>query len=227
MCSRVGFFSQQQFLENLQNAIDNFNPNIEFTPSYNIAPSQSISAVLNNKTFVKTHFGLIPHWAKDKSKMQINARSETIREKPMFKDSVKFKRCLIPANGFYEWKHEAGNKIPYWIHPTIDDYFAFAGIYDEWNDYENNQIITSSAIITTEPNKMMQDIHNRMPLILKKEDWRLWLDEDIDDVDSIKHLFRAFDEDLMDAYSVSSSVGSPAYDSVKCIERAASQATLF
>lgn len=227
MCSRISFFSEQHFLEDLQDVIDDFNPNFEFSPSYNIAPSHNIATVINDGSYVNTHFGFIPHWAKDKKKMQINARSETMSEKVMFKDSIKTKRCIIPVNGFYEWKHVAGSKIPYWIHPNDKDYFAFGGIYDEWYDNTQNKIITSSAIITTEPNHLIQEIHNRMPLILKKEDWNLWLDKDIKDVDTIQSLYRPFNGDLMDARPVSSFVNSPMQNSEKCIEQVALQASLF
>lgn len=142
------------------------------------------------------NWGLIPFWIKTKKDVDGirnktgNARSETIFEKPSFKFSIKKKRCLIPASGFYEWRHEEKEKIPHYVYLKNQDIFSFGGIWEKWTDKETGEIINSFSIITTKSNKLMSYVHNnreRMPLILKQEDENIWL-SDLEK-DEIKHLF--------------------------------------
>ena len=157
---------------------------IDVKPNYNIAPSQQVSVLVNQDGEIIHdiyNWGLVPFWAKDKSigNRMINARIETIAEKPAFKAAFKKRRCLIPANGFYEWKVKAGNKQPYYITIPSDEPFAFAGIYEIWN--KENPPYKSCAIITTDSSKSIQEIHYRMPVILKSEFHDRWLNPEIKD----------------------------------------------
>jgi len=218
MCGRVALHDDKQFLEEVKKTINEVQRKLDLSPSYNIAPSQPIAILTNDKVYQYTRFGLIPHWAKDKKFQPINARTETLTEKPTFMTPFKSKRCLIPVNGFYEWKKEGNHKIPYWVYPTHGNYFALAGIYDTWKNPENNEEIISSAIITTMPNEMMKPIHDRMPVILEPEDWDLWLDKEIKESEVLIPLLQPFSSDHMDAYKVSTFVNTPANNSEQCIQ---------
>jgi len=155
---------------------------LDFTSSWNIAPSSQIYSIVANEKgsrHLRTmRWGLIPSWAKDEtigSKL-INARSETVAEKPSFRSAFKYRRCLIPASGFYEWKTEKGIKQPWYISPMSGEPMAFAGLWETWNPKEGEGI-QSCCIITTASNPFMEQIHNRMPVILNPEHWSLWLSQ--------------------------------------------------
>lgn len=193
-----------------------FNINVYeelYRPSYNCAPSQKLPVISNDDTenlsFYK--WGLIPFWAKDPKigyKM-INAKAETIMEKPSFKNSFKRKRCLILCNGFYEWKKEKQGKIPFRIFLKDKKLFAFAGIWDEWKDAEDRPVRTFS-ILTCKPNKLMESIHNRMPVILEEDDEQSWLNEK--DPDKVFELLKPFPSEKMEVYKISTLVNSPKND---------------
>jgi len=218
MCSRVGFFDDTQWKTALSNFVASYVDNtLGFHPSYNIAPSQPLATLLNSGSYKDTRFGLIPHWAHDKRLSSINARAESITQKPSFKDSIRHKRALIPINGFYEWRQEGKYNVPYWISPTDTDYFALAGIYDIWHDNASAETITSSAVITTTANELMEPIHDRMPVILHTKDWKLWLDRDMTETDAIQTLLKPYSPDLMQAYEVATFVNTPANNSKRCI----------
>ncbi len=226
MCGRVGFFDDIAW----NRAVNDYYGNIDnrvgkLTPRYNIAPSQPLVTLLNTGTYTLTRFGLIPRWMKEKKAIAINARAETLTQKPSFREPLKHKRCLIPVNGFYEWKREGSAKIPYWIHPKDENFFALAGLWDEWTDKETGEMVTSSAIITTEPNEFMRPIHDRMPAILEPENWKLWLNLKVEESEAIVPLLDPYDPDRMDAYEVSTYVNAPAHDDHKAIE--ATKRTLF
>jgi putative SOS response-associated peptidase YedK len=140
-----------------------------------------------------------------------------LAQKNLFKEAYARKRCLIPANGFYEWKKEGKHKVPFWISPVEDDFFAFAGIYDTWIHPKSGEIITSSAIITTTPNALMQTIHERMPVILPKDTWSLWLEAEPLAHAELAPLLQAYPTELMQAHEVSTYVNSPVHDDEKCI----------
>lgn len=195
-----------------------------YSPSYNVAPSQTVLSVINNGSYNKMGFlrwGLIPPWAKDMAigyKM-INARAETLMEKPSFRTAFQKKRCLIIADSFYEWKRlDDKRKIPMRIKLKSDELFAMAGLWEHWKSPEGKSIF-SCSVITTSPNKLVQDIHDRMPVILKQEDEKKWLDPRITDTRLLKDLLVPIDENLMEAYEVSPLVNSPKNNSIELIQK--------
>lgn len=195
-----------------------------YIPSYNIAPSQSVLAVINDGKLNRMGFlkwGLIPPWAKDMSigNKMINARAETLSEKPSFRNAFKKKRCLIIADSFYEWKQQEGKgKTPMRIKLKGEELFAMAGLWESWKSPAGTPIY-SCSVITTGPNELMKDIHDRMPVILKPDDEKTWLDPAISDLDFLNQFLTPLDENLMDAYEVSSLVNSPKNNSIDLIQK--------
>jgi putative SOS response-associated peptidase YedK len=196
----------------------------EYFPNYNVAPSQSVLAVIHNGSHKRMGFlrwGLIPPWAKDMSigyKM-INARAETLSEKPSFRNAYKKKRCLIVADSFYEWKRiDSKNKTPMRIKLKSDELFAMAGLWESWKSPEG-KLIYSCSVITTQPNELVQDIHDRMPVILKPEDEKIWLDPAITDTSKLQPLLKPLEHSLMEAYEVSPLVNSPKNNSIQLIQK--------
>jgi putative SOS response-associated peptidase YedK len=196
----------------------------EYLPSYNVAPSQSVLAVINNGTQNKMGFlrwGLIPPWAKDMSigyKM-INARAETLIDKPSFRNAYKKKRCLIVADSFYEWKRiDSKTKIPMRIKLKSNELFSMAGLWENWKSPDGKSIY-SCSVITTSPNALVQDIHDRMPVILKPDAEKYWLDPSITDTTKLNPLLKPLDHALMEAYEVSPLVNSPKNNSIELIQK--------
>jgi putative SOS response-associated peptidase YedK len=180
---------------------------------YNIAPTQEILGVLESPDGREVKFfkwGLIPSWAKDASMgaKLINARSETVMEKPSFREAFKRRRCLIPADGFYEWQRTNSKKQPFFFQMKDERPFGFAGLWDRWLD-EHGKPIESCTILTTEANELLKPVHDRMPVILHPHDYDLWLDEDLRKVDLRHELLRPFEAAEMMAYPVSTSINSP------------------
>jgi putative SOS response-associated peptidase YedK len=181
-------------------------------PNYNIAPTQMVPAVINDGEANRIgllKWGLIPSWAKDpKIAFQtINARAETIAEKPAFRTAIRRKRCLIPADSFYEWQKEGATKKPMRIMLKSGELFSMAGVYDTWKDAEGN-LVHSFSIVTTTSNELMTDIHDRMPVILRPEDESLWLDRSVTEPEMIRHIMGPYPADQMKAYPVSPRVGN-------------------
>ncbi len=178
---------------------------------YNAAPGQNLPVITQNQPDKLQFFkwGLVPFWAKDPKigNRLINARAETILEKPSFKYAVQKRRCLIPADGFYEWKKTKQGKQPYRIYLKDESLFAFAGIWERWQS-ENEELYTFS-IITTHANDFMKPLHNRMPVILTPETEAYWMDENLD-IKEIKHLCQPLDDELLSAHPVSQRVNNPA-----------------
>lgn len=180
-----------------------------------MAPSQQILSIVSdgeNKRGGFLKWGLVPSWSKD-SKIgykMINARSETVDTRPSYKNLLKRRRCLIVADGFYEWKNEDGKKQPYRIKMKDDHVFAFAGLWDRWE--KDDEIIHSCTIITTEANEIVSDIHDRMPVILPEEKHDIWLNPAIQDSSQLKQLLHPFPAKNMMAYQVSTLVNSPKND---------------
>ncbi|MEK4327196.1 SOS response-associated peptidase [Paenibacillus sp. FSL R7-0312] len=191
-------------------------------PNYNVAPMHNVPAVIASDAGTRLgelRWGLVPFWAKDEkigSKM-INARAETVAEKPAFKRLLKSKRCIIPADGFYEWKKDGTSKQPYRILMSDGSLFSFAGLYDTWEDPEGKKLSTCT-IITTTPNSLMEGIHDRMPVILRPEDEADWLGRDNDDVESFLKLLKPYDAAKMRAYKVPSAVGNVRNNSKDLLE---------
>jgi len=165
-------------------------------------------------------WGLIPSWSKDEkigSKL-INARGETLAEKPSFRDAFRKRRCLVLADSFYEWKrHENGTKTPMRIRLKSNEVFAMAGIWERWK--KGNDTIFTCTVITTSPNELMSDIHDRMPVILHKDDEQTWLNPKVQDSQLLSQYLRPFPQELMETYEVSSLVNSPKNNQPQCIEK--------
>ena len=191
----------------------------DLTPNYNCAPSQLLPVITNDKSIGFNFFrwGLIPFWAKDISigNKLINARSETILEKPSFRNAFRQRRCLVPADAFYEWKQEVKEKIPYRIFLKNQNIFSMAGIWEKCK-LSNGETIFSFAIITTQPNTLMTKIHNRMPVILDKKGEDLWINNT--DEKELTNLLKPFPAEQMTAYRISNLVNSPRNNSPKIIE---------
>jgi putative SOS response-associated peptidase YedK len=203
--------------------IESFLLNEDYSPNYNVAPSQSVIAVLNNGSINKMGYlkwGLVPPWAKEPKigyKM-INARSETLAEKPSFRNAYRNKRCLIVADSFYEWKrHNQNKKTPMRIKLKSSDLFAMAGLWEKWTS-PDGQSIFSCTVITTTANELVHDIHDRMPVILKPEDEEVWLNPK-SSPNELNPLLKPLDRELMEAYEVSHLVNSPKNNSVELIQK--------
>lgn len=192
------------------------------TPRYNVAPMQNIMAVVHDgqkNRLGELRWGLVPSWASDDkigSKI-INARSETLLEKASFKNLIQRKRAIVPADGFYEWKQHGGKKQPMRITMKDGSIFSMAALYDTWTS-PNGGKLSTCTIITTRPNSLMEDIHDRMPVILRPEDEALWLNRNYNDVDALTGLFTPYAADEMRAYPVSPLVGNVKNDVKECIE---------
>jgi putative SOS response-associated peptidase YedK len=200
------------------------NSSIELPPNYNVAPTQGVAAVLEEdgqRHLEVLRWGLIPPWADDPQvgSRMINARAETAPEKPSFRRAFRERRCLIPADGFYEWKRMNGGKQPYYIHMKEGRPFAFAGLWESWKD-DGGPEIRSCTILTTKPNALAGEIHDRMPVILPTGSYDVWLDRE-SDRDELYGLLAPYPEDEMEAYPVSRFVNSPSNNDPRCIEPAA------
>lgn len=188
---------------------------VEIKPNYNAAPGQLMPVIVRNSPnrIALMKWGLVPSWAKDPKigyKM-INARSEGIQDKPSFRHAIKTQRCIVPASGYYEWKKEGKEKVPYLFRLKEEGLFGFAGLYEHWHDGQGNEIDTFT-IITTSPNELAAEVHDRMPAILRKEDEEEWLDPNVTDSGQAVRLLITFDNDRMESYPVSAKVGSPSYN---------------
>lgn len=191
-------------------------------PRFNIAPSQIVPAIRMNQVGHRMigglRWGLIPSWAKEKQKTQpINARAETVATSGMFRQAFDRRRCLIPADGFYEWKKTDSGKQPYLIRLADDAAFAFAGIWERWRPEPDAEPVETCAILTTEPNELMAGIHNRMPVILDEADYARWLDRDVPGKE-VMELLRPRAADGMVAMRVSTLANNPRNDRPECIE---------
>ncbi|TCP55804.1 putative SOS response-associated peptidase YedK [Tumebacillus sp. BK434] len=196
-------------------------PAFDYAPRYNIAPGQLITAVIQSdgkNRIGQLKWGLVPPWAQDEKigyKM-INAKSETVAEKPAFKSAFLRKRCLIPADGFYEWQATGDGKQPMRILLKHQDLFAFAGLYETWTSPEGSKVHTCT-LLTTKPNSLVASIHDRMPVILRREDEAIWLDRGKQDAELLHSLLVPYPEDEMYAYPVDKMVGNVRNEVPACI----------
>ena len=195
---------------------------VDLTPNYNVAPTQEVAAVLEEggkRRLEMLRWGLVPSWADDPEigARMINARSETAPEKPSFRRAFRSKRCLIPADGFYEWKREPGGKQPYYFHMHDGHPFAFAGLWERW---EKGGALLTCAILTTKANSVLEGIHDRMPVILPSGAYDAWLDPDADR-EQLRDLMIPYPGDDLETYPVSRFVNSPRNNDERCIEPAA------
>jgi len=213
MCGRSSLSKTEKELEERFNAtfytdgLVNYNP----LPNYNVAPTHIMPVITNEaqNLFRAFRWGLIPFWAKDKKigYRMINARIETLFEKSSFKQAVTKRRCLVPADGFYEWKKTSEGKQPYRIQTTDQEIFSMAGIWERWKNPQDGQLIFSFSVITQGPNELMEDIHNRMPAILRAEQETLWLADDLSPKDLVE-MIEPYPSEHMKAYPVSMRVGN-------------------
>jgi putative SOS response-associated peptidase YedK len=195
---------------------------VEISPSYNVAPTQSVAAVLEEggrRRLEVLRWGLIPPWADDPQigSRMINARSETVAEKPSYRRAFRERRCLIPADGFYEWQRTNGAKQPYYIHMEDGTPFAFAGLWESW---KGDAEIRSCTILTTGANALVGEIHERMPVIVAPDAYDVWLDP-ASERDELTGLLAPYPEEEMEAYPVSRFVNSPSNNDPRCVEPAA------
>lgn len=220
MCGRYTIAKQLQFLEERFDisALDPIS-----LPRYNIAPGQAVPAIIDmgeGPQLRMMRWGLVPSWAKDPliGNRMINARAETVATKPSFRTPLQRRRCLVPADSFYEWSvgPDGRSKTPFRILLQSGELFAFAGLWDRWQKDEQDHL-ESCTIITTEANRFMAPIHHRMPVILSREDERVWLDS-ARGADGVVGLLRPAPEDQLRAYAVSKFVNSPRNDSEVCIQ---------
>lgn len=196
----------------------------DLAPQYNIAPTQIVGAVLYNSDTARSEFqqlrwGLIPCWSKDlgMGAKLINARAETVAEKPAFRSAFKHRRCLIVADGFYEWQKLEDKKQPFYFHLQDGKPFGFAGLWEQWESPEGEKIF-SCTIVTTEANKLLQPLHERMPVILQPHDYDLWLDPQVKTAERLQPLLHPYSSEAMTAYPVSTAVNNPKHNSPDCIK---------
>jgi putative SOS response-associated peptidase YedK len=196
----------------------------QLEPRYNIAPTQPVAIVrpkaeTSLRELKIARWGLIPFWAKD-AKMGarfINARSETASDKPAYRAAFKMRRCLIPADGFYEWKKLEKGRAPYLVVLVNRFPFAFAGLWESWKSPDGERI-ESCAILTTDANELIQPIHDRMPAILSPSDYELWLNPHTKTTESLKHVLKPFPSEEMIMFPVSAKVNKANYDAADCME---------
>jgi putative SOS response-associated peptidase YedK len=219
MCGRYRLSRRKQVIEEY---FDTGDWQDDWSPRYNVAPTQPVPVIRQNpkepaRELSLMKWGLVPHWAKDSSvaASTINARSETATTKPAFRDPLKFRRCLIPADGFYEWKRMGASKQPYCIEVNNGELFAFAGLWDGWRDPSGEWTRTCS-ILTTTPNAVTSYVHDRMPVILAPDSYDLWLDPGMQDVAAISELLKPYDARLMRRYPISSRINHVANDDEEC-----------
>jgi putative SOS response-associated peptidase YedK len=219
MCGRFTLFEADKILSK-EFGVSGVPP---LSPRYNIAPSQPIAAVRTPHTgtgreLALLRWGLIPSWSKDPAigNRLINARAETVQEKPSFRNAFRRHRCLIPANGFYEWQRQERGKQPYFVRMRDGRVFAFAGLWDRWES-SDNVVIETCTILTTAANTVLAPIHGRMPVILPQEEYARWLDPALKDPGSLSSLLVPFPPEGMLAIPVSPRVNAPSTDDEKCI----------
>jgi len=196
----------------------------QLEPRYNIAPTQVVAVVrlnaeTNRRELGLVKWGLIPFWAKDPSigSRLINARAESAAGKPAFRAAFKHRRCLVPADGFYEWKRVEKKRQPYFFGSADKKPLAFAGLWERWEG-PDREVIESCTILTTDSNELLQPIHDRMPVILKVEDYDLWLDPRVKKPDALQPLLKPYPPEGMAGHPVSSKVNKAAYESPDCIK---------
>ena len=217
MCGR---FTLSQSAEAIASVFQlNQVPTIE--PRYNIAPTQPVATVLQTsareRQFQLLRWGLIPAWAKDATmgSRLINARAETVAEKPSFRSAFRHRRCLVIADGFYEWRRQDGKKQPFYFRMQNQQPFAFAGLWEHWQD-PKGEAIDSCTILTTEANELLQQIHERMPVILNPKYYDMWLDPTMQ-IEQLQQLLQPYSSAVMTSYPVSTKVNKPTNDTPELI----------
>ena len=221
MCGR---FTLHHSARAVAQRFDAQQTSFDFPARYNIAPMQTIAVVTrgahgdDRRVLEGYRWGLVPSWAKDETigAKMINARAETLAEKPSFKNALNSRRCLIPADGFYEWKTVGKTKQPHYIRFRDDRIYAFAGLWDEWNSAATRAPLRTATIITSAPNPLLATLHHRMAVILKPQDEAVWLDPQVSGAEALQ-LLQTFPDDELEAFSVDRRVGNVAFDDAACI----------
>jgi putative SOS response-associated peptidase YedK len=217
MCGRFGATFQYRDIKGRWNIYGDL---AGFAPRYNIAPSQDVAVIVRNE-IKPMRWGLVPSWAQDSSigQRMINARAETLLEKPSFKQLVGTRRCLVPADGFYEWRREGKHKVPMWIHLKSREPFAFPGLWDCWLDRDTGTELYTFTIITTRANALLRPINDRMPVIYDKEMGKQWLEHSFGGRSmTLTAMLQPLPADLMEAHEVSTLVNAPENDTAECIQ---------
>ncbi|MEP7031306.1 MAG: SOS response-associated peptidase [Pseudolabrys sp.] len=219
MCGRYTIIASPEALR----ALFGYEEQPNFPPRYNVAPTQPIPIVRlidGKRHFALVRWGLLPSWVKDPKafSLLINARGESAAEKPAFRAAMKRRRCLIPADGFYEWKPAGARKQPYFIHQKSGQPFAFAGLWETWTG-PNGEELETAAIVTTSANRTLQPVHDRMPVILPPDQFDFWLDNANVEPAAASALIRPAPEDLLEAYPISTDVNRVANDNPKLVEQ--------
>ena len=220
MCGRFALYSDPLTLARRFQA----EPPSDYGPHFNIAPTQPILMLrekMMQREFVYARWGLVPHWAKEikTGYSMINARAETVDQRPAFRSAFHRRRCLIPADGFYEWQVRSGAKIkqPWFVTLKERQPMALAGLWEVWRSPEGERL-ESCTIIVTDANELMKPIHDRMPVILPPDDWKTWLDPGYCDTVALKSLLRPYPSEEMAAWPVGTLVNNPRNDTPSCIE---------
>jgi putative SOS response-associated peptidase YedK len=220
MCGRFRVARSKEILEEAFEAEDGLSP-VDWPPRYNVAPGQAVVAVRQDaarpvRRLTPLRWGLIPAWANDPALgyKTINARAESAADRPAFCEAMRRRRCLIPADGFYEWKREGKEKLPFCFTLADDAVFAFAGLWEQWKSPQG-QTVESCTILTTEPNELVRDVHDRMPVILTPDAYDLWLDPGFNRVPELQPLLKPY-AGAMRRYRVSSRVNQVKNDDAEC-----------
>lgn len=222
MCGRYTLSKKARLEEMMKEAgfiFEEFShTRLTYEPRYNISPTQLLPVLLDTRKAVFAKWGLLPFWAKDEKAgaSMINARKETVAEKPAFRSAFKKRRCLVPADGFYEWKKVGKFKLPHRFIVGDGELFTFAGLWETWKKPDGEELLTYT-IITTEPNPLVQPVHDRMPVILPPDKRDAWLDP-ATSPDTLKSLLVPYPAEAMRAYAVSSAVSSPKNDTPSLID---------
>jgi len=218
MCGRYAVTSAPEAIR----ALFGYSEQPDFPPRYNIAPTQPIGVVRlieGKRQFALVRWGLIPSWVKDPKSFSllVNARSESMADKPAFKAAMKYRRCLVPADGFYEWKAIGARKQPYYVRAKSGQPLAFAGLWETWTG-PNGEEMETAAIVTTHANRALAGIHERMPVIIPPEAFNLWLDCTNADAETAASLVMPASDKLLEAFEISTAVNRTANDDPRLIE---------
>jgi len=221
MCGRFLLVSSPEEVAKIFRVVD---PLVNTRPRYNIAPMQDVLAIIReepmkSRVFANLRWGLVPHWAKDSSggAKLINARGETIADKPSFRDAYRNRRCVIPADGFYEWSRE-GARIPFAVARKDREMMPFAGLWERWTDRASGETIRTCTIVTTTANEICAPIHDRMPVILALDDVGRWLGDEPADPDALAALLRPYPANEMVVFEIDKRVGNVRNDDPSLIE---------
>jgi putative SOS response-associated peptidase YedK len=224
MCGRYAIYGPVSRAN--RDAIEFLGEEIAFHPTFNAAPAQNLpvfrASAERGRELTLLRWGLVPSWTKDPAigARMINARSETVAEKPAFRTAFRRRRCLVPMSGFYEWQKAGGRKVPHFVRLLDTDVFAAAGLYESWSGKGGAEPIESYTILTTGANDLMRAVHDRMPVILHERDYEAWLDPKNEKLEALSALLTAFPSERMCAYAIGTRVDNARNDGPELLEPA-------